>query len=144
MGTQQPEAGAPQPATGATPAGSPRADGDARAGADGLAPFRARLDDLDEQIARLFGERFDVCREVAQYKSAHDIPMMQPERVAQVRARYLRRGEQVGLPADFTESLFDLLIGATCKLEDELMADPTTQPGSTGNSATVGGGSSRR
>jgi chorismate mutase len=120
--------------------------GSARAGGDGLAPFRARLDDLDEQIARLFGERFDVCREVARHKSAHDIPMMQPERVAQVRARYLRRGEQVGLPADFTESLFDLLIGATCKLEDELMAGATTQSDSTGtgNSATVGDGSSRR
>jgi chorismate mutase len=145
------------------PAGSARADGDGRAGApsgahpkghtlkgtgrqaSGLAPFRARLDELDEQIARLFGERFDVCRAVAQHKSEHEIPMMQPERVAQVRARYLRRGEQVGLPADFTESLFDLLIGATCKLEDELMAGATRSDATgTGNSATVGDGSSRR
>ncbi len=101
-----------------------RADGgDGRpAGGDGLAPFRARLDELDEQIARLLGERFDVCRGVAAYKSEHDIPMMQPDRVRRVRARYLTRGEQVGLPADFTESLFELLIGATCKLEDELIA----------------------
>jgi chorismate mutase-like protein len=89
---------------------------------DGLAPYRARLDELDEQIARLLGERFDVCRDVAAYKSEHDIPMMQPDRVRQVRERYLSRGEQVGLPADFAEALFELLIGATCKLEDELMA----------------------
>ncbi len=88
----------------------------------GLEPFRARLDVLDEQIARLLGERFEVCREVARYKSEHEIPMMQPERVAQVRERYLRRGAEVELPADFTAALFELLIGATCKLEDELMA----------------------
>jgi chorismate mutase-like protein len=87
----------------------------------GLEPFRRRLDSLDEQIARLLGERFEVCREVARYKSEHDIPMMQPARVAQVRARYLERGAEAELPADFTGELFELLIGATCRLEDELM-----------------------
>jgi chorismate mutase-like protein len=90
----------------------------------GLEPFRARLDELDEQIARLLGERFEVCREVARYKSEHELPMMQPERVAQVRARYRARGAEVDLPDDFTAELFDLLIGATCKLEDELMQTP--------------------
>jgi chorismate mutase-like protein len=92
----------------------------------GLEPFRRRLDELDEQIARLLGQRFDVCREVARYKSEHEIPMMQPERVAQVRARYLARGAEVELPEDFTAELFELLIGATCKLEDELMQPPAS------------------
>lgn len=86
-----------------------------------LETFRNRLDPLDEEIARLFGERFEICREVAHYKRAEGIPMMQPERVAEVRARYLARGAEAGLPAEFTAELFELLIGATCKLEDELM-----------------------
>jgi 4-amino-4-deoxychorismate mutase len=90
----------------------------------GLEPFRRRLDVLDEQIARLLGERFQVCREVASYKSEHDIPMMQPERVAQVRERYLQRGRTADLPADFTAELFELLINATCRMEDELMGTP--------------------
>lgn len=90
-------------------------------GANGLEEFRGRLDPIDDEIARLLGERFEICREVAHYKSERGIPMMQPERVAQVRARYLARGSEAGLPAGFTADLFDLLIGATCKLEDELM-----------------------
>lgn len=90
----------------------------------GLGPFRRRLDAIDEQIATLLGERFQICREVAMHKRKHDIPMMQPGRVDVVRARYLARGEQVDLPADFAESLFDLLIGATCKMEDELIDGP--------------------
>jgi len=93
----------------------------------GLEPFRRRLDVLDEQIAGLLGERFEVCREVARYKSEHEIPMMQPERVAQVRARYLERGVQAALPPDFTADLFELLINATCRMEDELMGTPEEQ-----------------
>ncbi len=89
---------------------------------NGLDPFRRRLDALDEGIARLLGERFEVCREIAHYKRAHDIPMMQPDRVAEVRARYLARGAEVDLPPDFVADLFELLIGATCKMEDELIA----------------------
>ena len=87
----------------------------------GLESFRERLDPIDDEIARLFGERFEICREVAYFKSERGIPMMQPERVAQVRARYLARGEEADLPAEFMADLFDLLIAATCKLEDELM-----------------------
>lgn len=87
----------------------------------GLEPFRRRLDLIDDEVARLLGERFEICREVAAYKSENEIPMMQPGRVEEVRARYLARGAEVGLPADFTADLFDLLIAATCRAEDELM-----------------------
>jgi chorismate mutase len=90
----------------------------------GLEPFRERLDVIDDEIARLLGERFEICREVAIYKSEHEIPMMQPDRVAIVRQRYLDRGAAVNLPAEFSADLFELLIAATCKLEDELMAEP--------------------
>jgi chorismate mutase len=90
--------------------------------AAGLEPFRRRLDVIDDEIARLLGERFEICREVAIYKSAHGIPMMQPDRVVEVRQRYLDRGAEADLPAEFTGDLFDLLIAATCKEEDELMA----------------------
>ena len=47
--------------------------------------------------------------------------MMQPDRVVQVRERYLARGAAAGLPETFSAELFELLIAATCRLEDELM-----------------------
>ena len=87
----------------------------------GLDGFRRRLDAIDEEIVRLLGERFEICREVAVHKSANGIPMMQPDRVEIVRSRYLERGSEAGLPADFSGDFFDLLIAATCRAEDELM-----------------------
>lgn len=89
--------------------------------AAGLEPFRERLDQIDDSIAKLLGERLQICREVAIYKSEHEIPMMQPQRVKAVRERYLARGAEHDLPQDFSSDLFDLLIATTCRLEDELM-----------------------
>jgi 4-amino-4-deoxychorismate mutase len=103
-----------------------------RAAGEGLEPFRRRLDEIDEQVARLLGERFQICREVAVHKSEHGIPMMQPDRVQIVRARYLERGAQVELPAEFTAELFELMIAATCKLEDELMERMAATDGEVG------------
>ncbi|HEY2480143.1 MAG TPA: chorismate mutase [Solirubrobacterales bacterium] len=89
--------------------------------AAGLAPFRARLDEIDAQLVDLLGERFQICREVAVHKSENEIEMMQPGRVEIVRARYLQHGAEVDLPTDFTAGFFDLMIDATCRAEDELM-----------------------
>jgi len=89
-----------------------------------LESFRARLDELDDEIARAFGKRFAICREIAKFKQEHQIPMMQPDRVIEVRERYIARGGEVDLPRDFSEDLFEILISATCRMEDELMDTP--------------------
>jgi chorismate mutase len=89
--------------------------------ARGLAPFRARLDEIDAELVDLLGERFQICREVAVHKSENEIDMMQPGRVEIVRARYLQHGAEVDLPGEFTAGFFDLMIAATCRAEDELM-----------------------
>jgi chorismate mutase len=98
--------------------------------AAGLEPYRERLDGIDDEIARLLGERLQICREVAVFKSEHGIPMMQPERVKIVRDRYLARGAEHDLPEEFASDLFDLLIATTCRLEDELMDELAAQNGS--------------
>jgi chorismate mutase len=92
-----------------------------QAAAAGLAPFRARIDEIDAQLVDLLGERFQICREVAIHKNEKEIEMMQPGRVEIVRARYQQHGAEVDLPTDFTAALFDLMIDATCRVEDELM-----------------------
>ena len=98
-------------------------------GDNGLEPFRRRLDVIDNEIARLLGERLQICREVAVHKSERGIPMMQPERVKVVRERYLARGAENALPRQFSADLFELLIGTTCRLEDELMDELAAKDG---------------
>lgn len=88
---------------------------------DDLQRFRDRLDDVDAQILRSFGERFDICRAIARYKKSNGVPMMQPGRVDEVRDRYLRLGGEHGFPEGFARVLFDVVIDASSRLEDDII-----------------------
>jgi len=86
-----------------------------------LKPFRDRLEELDQQLARLLAQRFDICREVADTKRAAGIPMMQPERVEQVKQAYAARGRELGVDPAFMYALASLVIGEACRLEDDII-----------------------
>ena len=49
-----------------------------------LQALRAELDQLDREIVALFERRMRVAREVAAYKLAHDLPVLDRAREAQV------------------------------------------------------------
>jgi chorismate mutase-like protein len=87
-----------------------------------LASFRERIDRVDEQLLSALAERIAICREVAEHKRDHGIPMMQPERVAAVRDRWAELAAERGLDADFARSLAGAVVGEGCRVEDELMA----------------------
>ena len=57
---------------------------------DAILNFRRELNSVDEQIIVLLGRRYEICRAVGHYKREHDIPMMQPGRVAEVKERCAR------------------------------------------------------
>jgi chorismate mutase-like protein len=87
-----------------------------------LEPFRRRIDELDAELMHLLGERFEICREVARHKHAHEIPMMQPDRIAEVHARQLLLADRAGVPAAFAARLTSLIVDATCEMEDAIIA----------------------
>lgn len=49
-----------------------------------LQQIRQELDQVDRQIVALFEERMTLCREVAEYKLAHDMPVLDRSREEQV------------------------------------------------------------
>ena len=86
-----------------------------------LEQFREELDSIDAQIVESLGRRFDVCRRVAQLKKEHGIPMMQPDRVEQVKQRRAALGASHGVDADFIVALYTLIIQEACRLEDKVI-----------------------
>jgi len=83
----------------------------------GLLPFRDLINKLDNQLVEILSQRLSVCAEVAHYKKERGIAMMQPARVAEVKARCAEIGAERGLRREFTEDLYALIIGEACELE---------------------------
>jgi chorismate mutase-like protein len=94
-----------------------------------LLRFRKELDELDRRLIDTLAERFAICRQVAEYKAEHQIPMMQPGRVQEVKKRAAERAAAAGLAERFALELYDLIISEACRMEDEIIE--------TANSATA-------
>ncbi len=87
-----------------------------------LAPFRRRIDELDDEIVRLLAARFAVVREVAEVKRSENIPAVLPERVEEVKARAARNAGPLRLDPVFVRKLYGLIIEEACRIEDERIA----------------------
>jgi chorismate mutase/catechol 2,3-dioxygenase-like lactoylglutathione lyase family enzyme len=88
-----------------------------------LADARARIDELDEQIIAILAERMSVCASIAETKSDEGIPMMQPNRVDEVRERYVALGTERGLSQEFAKAVHACITREACRLEDEILGN---------------------
>ena len=92
---------------------------------DGL---RAEIDEVDEQILRLARRRLQICETVALVKRDHDIPMMQNNRIAVVRARFTELAHELGLSPDFALRLYEVQLAEACRVEDEILVPDAPAP----------------
>jgi chorismate mutase-like protein len=86
-----------------------------------LEQFRQEIDALDAQIIEALGKRFEVCRQVAHFKKAEGIAMMQPGRVEEVKKRRQELGLEHGIIPDFMLHLYSLIIQESCRMEDKII-----------------------
>lgn len=93
-----------------------------------LAPYRARLDVLDDQIVALLGKRFDIIREVAELKAEHGIAPIQPDRIEEVVARARAKAEHAGVDPKLVEQIYRYMIDEACKLEADYAHKVTPAP----------------
>ena len=68
-----------------------------------LEELRANINQIDDELARLFVERMYTAAEVAQYKRDHGLPVFQPEREREVLARLTE-----GQPEDIAHCIAQL------------------------------------
>jgi chorismate mutase-like protein len=79
---------------------------------------RERLDELDTMLVEVIAERMQICTEIARIKRKGQIPMMQPDRLAHVRAKSIEEGRMRGLDEGFVHRLIDVVVQESCRLED--------------------------
>lgn len=87
--------------------------------------FRTEIDIIDEKIVNLLSKRFDICRRIAIYKSQTGIPIMQPQRIEEIKHRCGILGAKYGVDQGFLKELYDVIIAEGCNLEDNVMKHPS-------------------
>lgn len=86
-----------------------------------MAKYRKQIDELDVEIVRLFGQRFDIVRQVAHHKKEHGIASVLPDRVEQVKQNAAKLGEPENLDPQFMRDLYTVIIDYACSFEDTII-----------------------
>ncbi len=91
---------------------------------DLLAPFRARIDCVDDRMIALLSERINIIHEVAAVKKQHHIPAILPDRVLEVIDRNTLNAKKRGLDENMVTALYQIIVSHCCTLEDNLLKTP--------------------
>lgn len=72
-----------------------------------LDELRWQIDELDGELLSVLSRRMAVSRKIGEYKRAHDMPVVQPERYNRLLTSLLRRGCELGLDEEFLTRLLE-------------------------------------
>lgn len=69
--------------------------------------LRAEIDELDDLLWETIAARMDVSTRIGEWKKAHGVAPLQPERYKEIRERLKMKGESLGLSEEFMLSVWD-------------------------------------
>jgi len=85
-----------------------------------MKPYRQEIDALDLKLLKLLGRRFEIMREVGDYKLKHGLPPYIVDRVNEVRENAIRNGAKYGINKNFLWAFWSFLIYQSCATEEEV------------------------
>jgi chorismate mutase len=89
-----------------------------------LAPFREKIDSLDNKIVELLVQRERIIREVADLKADQNIPAVLQDRVDEVRERARAQAKEAGTDGEYVAEIYRKIISLSCAIEEEVAAMP--------------------
>ncbi|MEP6828500.1 MAG: chorismate mutase [Aestuariivirga sp.] len=85
---------------------------------DTLAELRRAIDGVDDELVALFAKRFELVKNVAEFKKAKGLPAAIPSRGAEVVGRVRREAEAKGFSPETAEKLWRHLIADMIEFEE--------------------------
>ena len=74
---------------------------------EGIHALRKQIDELDNQLIELLAKRMRVCREIGQYKKAHNMTVLQTSRYNEILDKRGAQGVLCGMSSEFIRSVFE-------------------------------------
>ncbi len=86
-----------------------------------LEKLRAVIDDLDEELVRKLADRMKIIEKIGSYKKENNVTILQLKRWEQILNSSNFLAKQVGLNADFTNKMLDLVHQESIKIQTKIM-----------------------
>ncbi len=80
--------------------------------------LRKKIDDIDESILRLLGERAEICRSVGLLKKENDIPIIDSARETEVFANIRYKAPDFGLDVDQVEAIYRQIVNMCSSVQE--------------------------
>lgn len=74
---------------------------------DTLTIFRDKINQLDQQLIQLLGERMEAARAIGAYKLVHKMEVVQTSRFNEVLQKAINNGKAAGLSEEFIKALYE-------------------------------------
>jgi len=88
---------------------------------DWIQGIRKEIDEIDNQIINLIGQRFKIIKQIGEYKKSNNVPMMQNDRVTRVIERCCQMGEEYKLNKDMIKKIYNIIIEEACDIETKII-----------------------
>ena len=88
---------------------------------DQLIDFRQKIDNIDEQIIQLLGDRMRIAEAIGEYKKEKNITILQLDRWREILKTRSVWTEEAGLSKDFTEKYLEQLHKESIRTQTKVM-----------------------
>ena len=102
---------------------------------DELHEFRDLIDQLDEEIAQKLGTRMDIAERIGEFKQAHNVAILQPERWGRIIHRQLALCQRLGLSPAFVEEFMNAIHSESIRRQSAVWDQQPEDSGSRGSRA---------
>jgi chorismate mutase len=76
---------------------------------ESLTSLRHQIDELDDQLLELLAKRMRVSREIAQFKKANNMPVLQTGRYDEILTKRVKQGKELGMSEEFLKVLLEAI-----------------------------------
>lgn len=83
-----------------------------------LARFRSRIEEVDRRLIVLLAERVALGRETAGFKKAAGLPILDPQREAEVIRRAVEAAREHDLPPEAVREIFWQVVGLSRRAQE--------------------------
>jgi chorismate mutase/prephenate dehydrogenase len=75
-----------------------------------MEPLRTQIDNIDQQIIALLGQRAQISRHIGEYKHAHDLPVHDPQREWDLQERIRELADHYSADPKLCIRLYGLIL----------------------------------